>query len=161
MLDPSSRPVIWNDGPPGAIWQMRPHTGAPSSLSAVITARPADHGARAAGVRPVIVDAACPRHRTARPVCLAAAVVATAPGLVVYRFHLIRTCYSSFISAPGWPPSGNRLPLARKERRIHLIIAVALGIVLAVGGAFAASGALTGVANGSPAKASLYQYGNR
>jgi hypothetical protein len=44
---------------------------------------------------------------------------------------------------------------------IHLIIAVALGIVLAVGGAFAASGALTGVANGSPAKASLYQYGNR
>ena len=44
---------------------------------------------------------------------------------------------------------------------IPLIIAVALGIVLAVGGAFAATGALTGVANGSPAKASLYQYGNR
>ena len=44
---------------------------------------------------------------------------------------------------------------------IHLIIAVALGNLLAVGGAFAASGALTGVANGTPTNASLYQYGNR
>ena len=44
---------------------------------------------------------------------------------------------------------------------IHLIIAVALGILLAVGGAFAATNALTGVANGSPTKATLYQYGNR
>ena len=44
---------------------------------------------------------------------------------------------------------------------IHLIIAVALGIALAVGGAFAASSALTGVANGTPTNASLYQYGNR
>jgi len=44
---------------------------------------------------------------------------------------------------------------------VHMIIAVASGIVLAVGAAVAASGALTGVANGSPTKASLYQYGNR
>jgi hypothetical protein len=44
---------------------------------------------------------------------------------------------------------------------IHLLIAVALGIALAVGVAFAASGAFTGVTNGAPAKASLYQYGNR
>jgi hypothetical protein len=44
---------------------------------------------------------------------------------------------------------------------IYLVIAVALGIVLAVGGAVAASSALTGVANGSPTNASLYQYGNR
>ena len=44
---------------------------------------------------------------------------------------------------------------------VHLIIAVALGIVIAVGAAFAASGALTDVANGSPTKASVYQYGNR
>jgi hypothetical protein len=44
---------------------------------------------------------------------------------------------------------------------IHLLAAVALGIALAVGAAFAASGALTGVTNGSPSKASLYQYGNR
>jgi hypothetical protein len=59
-------------------------------------------------------------------------------------------------------PSGNRcVPSRGRSAMIHLIIAVALGIVLAVGGAFAASGALTGVANGSPAKASLYQYGNR
>jgi hypothetical protein len=44
---------------------------------------------------------------------------------------------------------------------VHLLIAVALGIALAVGGAFAASSTLTGVVNGSPSKASLYQYGNR
>ena len=44
---------------------------------------------------------------------------------------------------------------------IHLLIAVMLGITLAVGAAFAASGALTRVVNGSPSKASLYQYGNR
>ena len=44
---------------------------------------------------------------------------------------------------------------------VHLIIAVAFGIVLAVGAAFVASGALTGVSDGSPTKASLYQYGNR
>lgn len=44
---------------------------------------------------------------------------------------------------------------------IHLLAAVALGIALAVGAALAASGALTSVTNGSPSKASLYQYGNR
>ena len=44
---------------------------------------------------------------------------------------------------------------------IHLLIAVALGIALAVGGAFAATNTLTSVTNGSPTKASLYQYGNR
>ena len=44
---------------------------------------------------------------------------------------------------------------------IHLLIVVALGIALAVGGAFAATSALTGVTNGAPTHASLYQYGNR
>jgi hypothetical protein len=44
---------------------------------------------------------------------------------------------------------------------IHLLVAVALGIALAVGSAFAASSTLTSVTNGSPAKSSLYQYGNR
>jgi hypothetical protein len=44
---------------------------------------------------------------------------------------------------------------------IHLLIAVALGVALAVGGAFAASSTLTGVTNGAPTHASLYQYGNR
>jgi hypothetical protein len=43
----------------------------------------------------------------------------------------------------------------------YLLIAVALGVVLAVGAAVAASDALAGVANGSPSTASLYQYGNR
>jgi len=44
---------------------------------------------------------------------------------------------------------------------IHLLIAVAVGIALAVGGAVAASNTLTSVTNGAPANASLYQYGNR
>jgi hypothetical protein len=44
---------------------------------------------------------------------------------------------------------------------IHLLIAIALGAALAAGGAVAASSALTGVSNGSPTQASLYQYGNR
>jgi hypothetical protein len=43
----------------------------------------------------------------------------------------------------------------------RLLIAVALGIVLAVGATIAAASALTGVANGSPTSGSLYQYGNR
>ena len=44
---------------------------------------------------------------------------------------------------------------------IHLLIAVVLGIALAIGAAFASTGALTSVVNGYPSKASLYQYGNR
>lgn len=44
---------------------------------------------------------------------------------------------------------------------IPMLVAVALGIALAVGGAFAASSTLTGVTNGAPTHASLYQYGNR
>jgi hypothetical protein len=44
---------------------------------------------------------------------------------------------------------------------IPLLVAVALGVALAVGGAFAASSTLTGVTNGPPTHASLYQYGNR
>jgi hypothetical protein len=44
---------------------------------------------------------------------------------------------------------------------IPLLVAVALGVALAVGGAFAASNTLTGVTNGAPTHASLYQYGNR
>ena len=44
---------------------------------------------------------------------------------------------------------------------IHLLIAVALGIALAAGGAVAATSTLTSVTNGTPTNASLYQYGNR
>ena len=44
---------------------------------------------------------------------------------------------------------------------VHLLIAVALGVVLAVGAAVAASGELTGVADGAPSSGSLYQYGHR
>jgi hypothetical protein len=52
--------------------------------------------------------------------------------------------------------------LAREERlMIHLLVAVAVGIALAVGGAIAATNTLSSVANGSPSHASLYQYGNR
>jgi hypothetical protein len=44
---------------------------------------------------------------------------------------------------------------------IPLLIAVALGVALAVGGAVAATNTLTSVTNGAPTHASLYQYGNR
>ncbi len=44
---------------------------------------------------------------------------------------------------------------------VRLINAVVVGVVLAVGATVAAAHALTGVANGSPSSASLYQYGNR
>jgi hypothetical protein len=44
---------------------------------------------------------------------------------------------------------------------IQLLIAVALGIVLAVGATVMGTRALAGVANGTPSSASLYQYGNR
>ncbi len=43
----------------------------------------------------------------------------------------------------------------------RLLIAVVVGVVLAVGAAFLASDALAGVANGAPSNASLYQYGTR
>ena len=44
---------------------------------------------------------------------------------------------------------------------IPVIIAIAVGVVLAVGGAVIASNTLTGVSNGTPSNASVYQYGNR
>ncbi|MGH3068208.1 MAG: hypothetical protein ACRDND_03485 [Streptosporangiaceae bacterium] len=43
----------------------------------------------------------------------------------------------------------------------RLLIAVALGIVLALGATVLGTRALAGVANGTPSSASLYQYGNR
>jgi hypothetical protein len=44
---------------------------------------------------------------------------------------------------------------------IRLLIAVAVGIVLALGATVLGTRALAGVANGTPSSASLYQYGNR
>lgn len=43
----------------------------------------------------------------------------------------------------------------------RLLIALVVGIVLAVGATVATASALAGVANGSPTSGSLYQYGNR
>jgi hypothetical protein len=42
-----------------------------------------------------------------------------------------------------------------------LLVAVALGVVLAVGAGFATGALLTGVANGKPANTQLYNYGQR
>jgi hypothetical protein len=42
-----------------------------------------------------------------------------------------------------------------------LLIAVAIGVVLAVGAGFGATAVVSGVANGSPTHASLYNYGSR
>ena len=46
---------------------------------------------------------------------------------------------------------------------IPLLVAIAVGIAVAAGGAIAVShlAVVSGVANGSPSHASLYQYGNR
>jgi hypothetical protein len=44
---------------------------------------------------------------------------------------------------------------------IPVIVAIVVGVVLAVGGAVIASNTLTGVSNGTPSHASVYQYGNR
>jgi len=44
---------------------------------------------------------------------------------------------------------------------IRLIIAIAIGAVIAVGGVFAVESALNSAANGTPSNSSLYQYGTR
>ena len=44
---------------------------------------------------------------------------------------------------------------------IPVIVAIVVGVVLAVGGAVIASNTLAGVSNGTPSQASVYQYGNR
>jgi len=44
---------------------------------------------------------------------------------------------------------------------VRLLIAVAVGVVLALGATALGTKALAGVANGTPSSASLYQYGNR
>ncbi|HEY1622197.1 MAG TPA: hypothetical protein VGG16_00205 [Streptosporangiaceae bacterium] len=44
---------------------------------------------------------------------------------------------------------------------IRLIIAIAVGAIIAVGGVVVLVSALDTAANGTPSNASLYQYGNR
>jgi hypothetical protein len=44
---------------------------------------------------------------------------------------------------------------------IRLIIAIAIGAVIAVGGVFVVENALNSAANGTASNASLYQYGSR
>lgn len=44
---------------------------------------------------------------------------------------------------------------------VRLLIVIAVGVVLAVGAAALASSALAGLANGTPSKASIYNYGTR
>jgi hypothetical protein len=96
MLDPwprlLSRPVIWNDGPQVGTVQLAPDDPAARRLSAVIAAAgPLTTALEAAGVRYVIVDSATAGPGTSGPGGTAAArlpgctVVATGPGLVVYR----------------------------------------------------------------------------
>jgi hypothetical protein len=44
---------------------------------------------------------------------------------------------------------------------IPVILAIVVGVVLAVGGAVIATNTLTGISDGTPSHASVYQYGNR
>jgi hypothetical protein len=43
----------------------------------------------------------------------------------------------------------------------RLLIAIVIGVVLAVGGAVLTNIVLGGLANGTPSQATLYQYGSR
>jgi hypothetical protein len=43
----------------------------------------------------------------------------------------------------------------------RLVVVIIAGVMLAVGATFLLTGALAGVANGTPSNGSLYQYGNR
>ncbi len=89
LLDPwprlLSRPVIWNDGPQVGEVRMRPDDPAAGRLGAVIAAPgPLTPALMAAGVRFVIADGGpgAAGYAGRLPGC---AVVATAPGLVVYQ----------------------------------------------------------------------------
>ena len=58
------------------------------------------------------------------------------------------------------------LPSSKQCRRrgsvvIRLIIAVVVGLLLAVGGTFLVNSVLTSQANGTPSNTSLYNYGSR
>lgn len=44
---------------------------------------------------------------------------------------------------------------------IRLIIAIAVGAVISVGGVFILQNALNSAANGTPSNSSLYEYGSR
>jgi hypothetical protein len=44
---------------------------------------------------------------------------------------------------------------------VRLLIAIVVGVVLAVGATVLATNALAGLANGTSSKATLYQYGTR
>jgi len=44
---------------------------------------------------------------------------------------------------------------------VRLIVALAVGAILAVGATYLTTSVLAGVANGSPANRSLYNYGTR
>jgi hypothetical protein len=104
LLDPwprlLSRPVIWNDGPQVGNVQMLADDPAARRLNAVITAPgPLTLALKAAGVRFVIADGGPTSGDGSAPGLArrlpGATVVATAPGLVVYRL-------------PGSPPGVSR-----------------------------------------------------
>lgn len=44
---------------------------------------------------------------------------------------------------------------------VRLLVAMAIGLVLAIGAAVITDEVLTGISNGQPSNASLYQYGSR
>jgi hypothetical protein len=54
-----------------------------------------------------------------------------------------------------------RFPSHGRSVMARLVVVIIAGVMLAVGATFLLTGALAGVANGSPSNGSLYQYGNR
>jgi hypothetical protein len=62
---------------------------------------------------------------------------------------------------PDHLPLGCRANLAKGTSMRALLLAVAIGAILAVGAGFGAGSILSGVANGKPVNAQLYNYGQR
>jgi hypothetical protein len=177
LLDPwprlLSRQVIWNDGAQVGRTALQPDDPAARRLNRVITgAGPLTSALRAAGVRFVIVDSGG-GMAVRLPGCT---VIAARPGLVVYQVpgspglrapenhKATRTCYSPLncpVTCYGLPVRHQSFSWPGRSVMITLLAAVAVGIAVAIGGAFAMTDAFSGVANGTPSHASLYQYGNR
>jgi hypothetical protein len=178
MLDPwprlLSRPVIWNDGTRVGDVRLAPEDPRARRLDRIVSSgAPLTAALRAAGVQFVVVDAD-PGDPQASPASLRARlpgcrIVLTGPDLVVCQVPwggrgaegapvnilnklLVSHSHLTLVSHPSSDGGGT---LSR------LIIAIVVGVVIAIGAVALTENLLNNAANGTPSQASLYQYGNR